>query len=80
MDQDIPQNESTEDDHGSWCMNNVHKTMNKTAEVEPSKADISASSANIGPVAAKSPTEKEVRVADETRPKNMRAVFIMRIE
>ena len=54
--------------------------MNKTAEVEPGNADISISSANIGPVAAKSPTEKEVRVADETRPKNMRAVFIMRIE
>ena len=60
-------------------MNHIHHTMEKAADVDPSYANITVASANIGPV-----TEKfhnvTVRVADETRPKNMRAVFIMRVE
>ena len=76
---EIPKNGGTDNHHPSWCMNNLHTTMTKAAEVETAKANISFASANIGPVTAKYHGEK-VRVAEETRPKNMRAVFIMRIE
>ena len=52
-----------------------YNTSSQSVEVEQAKANISMNSAHIGAVMP----DREFRVANETRPKNMRAVFIIRI-
>ena len=59
-----------------FYMDFITDTSSHLAEVEPANANISETSANIKGVSP----DNSVRVADETRPKNMKAVFIIRIE
>ena len=63
-------------DKDIFYMDFVYDTSYHLAEVEPAKANISETSANIKGVSP----DNSVRVANETRPKNMKAVFIIRIE
>ena len=74
-----PQRNATKDDHAYWCMNKISMTSADSVNVEPASANISTTSANIGAV-AKQLHDETIRVANETRPKNVRAAFIIRIE
>ena len=60
-------------------MDFLDKTNTNSSDVKPASANISCASSNIGGVGAQI-QEQGVRVSDETRPKNMRAMFIIRIE
>ena len=72
-------NDGRFDEDNVLHMDFLGNTTTSSAGVNPAQANISCASSNIGGVGAQIHNQG-VRVSDETRPKNMRAMFIIRIE
>jgi hypothetical protein len=60
-----------------WCMNTAYDTAQNSAQTKGATITINSAHTGIGGVDEE---KDDTRVAGETRPKNMKAVFIMRIE
>ena len=61
-----------------WCFDWQQETEPARGDTGTATATINSSSAGLGGVVADG--AEAARVAGETRPKNMKAVFIMRVE